>query len=130
MNLHSIAAANVSAINPQTLVTVKLSTGYSTDLDGSREPTYVYHNRIPAQIQALTYNELQMLDGLQIQGERRAIYLNGRLEGINRSRNTGGDLIVFPDGNVWPFGTVWKVVLVVEQWPNWVKVAVTLQNGV
>jgi len=127
MNLHKIATGVVSAVNPYILVTLQLNSGYSVNQDGTRTPTYIYQQKIPAQIQALTFDELRLLDGLNIQGIKRAIYLSGQLSGINRSRNLGGDLIAFPQGDIWPYGTLWLVILVVEQWPNWVKVAVTQQ---
>lgn len=128
MNLHSIASSNISSVNPTILVTVQVCTGYTTNPDGTRTPNYIYRQQIPAQIQALTYNEIRQLDALNIQGIRRAIYLNGQLFGLDRSRGIGGDLIVFPQGLSWPYGTEWLVVLVVEQWPHWTKCACTQQN--
>ncbi len=129
MNLHTIASGVIGSVNESIPVTVQINTGYTTDVDGTRTPTYVYHQDILAQIQALTYDELKVLDGLNIQGERRAIYLNGTLYGLSRTRNMGGDMITFPEGQRWPYGTIWLIILVSEQWDNWCKVAATLQNG-
>jgi len=75
------------------------------------------------QIQNLTYRDLQQLEGLNIQGVRHAVYINGRVDGIIRSQNKGGDLITFSDG------TTWLIAHVLEYWPTWCKVAATLQNG-
>lgn len=76
-----------------------------------------------AQVQSLTFRDLTQIEGLNLQGTRRAIYLSGRIDGIVRSRHKGGDLISLPDG------TEWLVAQVLEQWPDWCKVAVTLQDG-
>lgn len=130
MNLHSIAASNIAPVNPKLFVTLQINTGYTTSADGTRTPNYIYQSNILAQIQPLTFNEIRQVDGLNIQGEKRAFYLNGRVEGINRAQGTGGDLIVFPTGLRWPYGTTWLIVLVVESWPEWCKVVGTLQNQI
>ncbi len=85
---------------------------------------------VTAQVQALSWRDLQMIDGLTLQGERRAIYLFGAVDGVSRPTNQGGDLITFPDGSIW------LVALVLESWLNdagapvgWVKCACTLQNN-
>lgn len=126
MNLHNIVAGAVSAINPAMNATIQRSTGYTTAADGTRAPTYASPERVKAQVQALQYNDLTQLAGLNIQGEKRAMYLNGNWEGVARPDGRGGDLITLPDGSVW------LVVQVLENWASqdgWVKVAVTRQNG-
>jgi hypothetical protein len=129
MNLHGIAAPLIGVVNPFIPVTIKISTGYSTDSDGTRVPSYTFLYDVPAQIQALSFGDLRQLDGLELNGEKRKIYLNGQFDSVNRPRGTGGDLITFPDGNVWPYGTVWLVVQALEVWPDWVSLAVTMQNN-
>jgi len=129
VNLHGIVAPIVAAINPLVPVTVKVSTGYTTGDDGVRQPTYTFLYDVPAQVQALSYTDLQNLQGLVLNGERRKIYLNGQFDSVNRPRATGGDLITFPDGTKWPYGTVWLVAQVLEQWPDWCALACTLQNN-
>ncbi len=124
MNLHSIVSGAISAVLPPTNLTIQVSTGYTTNADGSRSPSYA-----PAQIksgfmQALQYNDIVQLDALNIQGERRKIYINGQVDGLVRVENKGGDLITDPNGNVW------LVVLVTEYWPDWCSVAVTLQDQI
>jgi hypothetical protein len=122
LNLHGIVSPAIGAINPQVLVTVKVSTGYVTNPDKSRTPTFNTILDVPAQIQALTYGDLQKLQGLTMNGERRAIYLNGRFDSLNRVSNQGGDLIIFPDR------TTWLVAMSLEFWPDWCKLAATLQS--
>ncbi len=80
---------------------------------------------VDAQVQALTYDDLRQIDGLNLNGTRRAIYLSGELDGVVRSKLKGGDLITLSDG---PNAGTWLVAHVLEQWEDWVKVAVTLQQ--
>jgi hypothetical protein len=77
---------------------------------------------VPAQIQSLTFRDLQQIDGLNLQGNRNGIYFYGQIDGIVRPDNKGGDLITFPDGSIW------LVAMVLEDWPDWCKVAATRQN--
>lgn len=124
MNLNAIAASALGTISPAQQVVYQRSTGYVTNDDGSRTPSYATALTLSAQIQPLTYNEIQHLDGLNIQGRRRAVYLNGHWDGLERDRVKGGDLVTFGDGRVW------LVVLVSESWPDWCRVVLTLQDGI
>ena len=124
MNLHSIVGPYVATVNDWTTVTISPSTGYTTNSDGTRVPTYGSPVTMQAQIQSLTYNDLLQLDGLNLNGERRAIYLNGNWDAVARPDQTGGDLITFLSG------AVWLVVQVLENWSDesgWVKLACTKQ---
>lgn len=131
MNLQGITASAVSAVNPMVTAQLRVSTGNVTNPDFTISPSYAPAVPVQAQVQSLTYRDLQQTEGLNLQGTKRAIYLQGDVEGIVRPTNRGGDLINMPDG------TVWLVVLVLEQWgqnantpaEQWCKVAVTLQNG-
>jgi len=79
-----------------------------------------------ADIQALSTKDLRQIDGLNLQGTLRAIYLNGAVAGLVRPTQQGGDIITFPDG------TVWLVNQVLEPWSltaGWCKAICTLQNG-
>lgn len=123
MNLHQIVSNAIGTVNPFIAVTVKLSSGSTTNSDGSRTATYNVTTNVSAQVQPLSYKEIQQVDGLNLQGTRKAFYLNGAVAGLVRVTGQGGDLIVLPDG------TVWLVVLVSEQWPDWCRVVGTLQDG-
>lgn len=127
MNLHGIVAPAIGIVNPFVSATVKRSAGYTILPDGNRVPAYT---EFPArvQVQALTYTDITRLDSQNIQGVRRAIYLNGAVMGIVRVDERGGDLIVFPAGTL-PEGNIWLAAHVLEAWPDWCKVAITLQNG-
>ncbi len=122
MNLHGIVSGAIGTVNP--LVTVQLlrSIGATTADDGTRIPKFAPPENVSAQIQALTFTDLQQLDGLNIQGERRAVYINGRADAVLRPSKKGGDLIITPDKRRW------LIVLPLEYWPDWCKFAITLQN--
>ena len=122
MNLHSVVSGVISAILPPSNLAVQISSGYVTNSDGSRSPSYAPAQIVSGFVQALQYNDIVQLDALSIQGERRKIYINGQVDGLVRVLNKGGDLITDPLGNVW------LVVLVLEYWPGWCSVAVTLQD--
>lgn len=123
MNLHGIVGPVIAAVNPPVWATLQRSNGYTTNGDSSRTPAYEAPITVQAQVQPLTYRDLQQVDGLNLNGTRRAIYLSGFLNGVVRVSQKGGDLVTLPDGSVW------LTALVLEQWPTWVKCAVTLQNG-
>lgn len=130
MNLHGIAGGYVSAVNPMMPCSVQISTGSTEDANYVPQPSYADPVTIMGQVQSLTFSDLRQLDGLNLQGTKRAIYLLGDVEGIVRKDNKGGDLITTPNGDVW------LVAMVLEAWlheagnpnePGWCKVAVTLQ---
>lgn len=124
MNLHGVAGPIVSAVNPTAPVSVQASIGKDTLPDGTAVPQYADAVWVPGQIQAMTFRDIQQVEGLNLNGTRRSIYLYGKVDGLVRPLNKGGDLITTSDG------AVWLVAMVLEQWPNWCKVAVTLQNQV
>ena len=121
MNIFGIVR-RLSAVVPRVNLTVQVSTGYTTNADGSRVPTYAAPQVVSGSVQALQFNDITQLDALNIQGERRKIYIKGQVDGLVRVENKGGDLITDPLGNVW------LVALVLEAWPDWCSVAVTLQD--
>ncbi len=66
------------------------------------------------------------MQGLNLNGEKRSIYVSGDWKGVARASQQGGDIITMPDG------TVWLVVQVLENWfstAGWAKVAAVLQNN-
>lgn len=126
MNLHNIASAHIAVVNPPVTATIRESQGYQTGDDGSRTPAYADPVEVQIQVQALQYNDLVQIDGLNIQGEARAMYINGNWQGTVRDDQSGGDLITLPDTSVW------LVARVLENWSDadgWVKVCAVRQNG-
>jgi len=122
MDLRGIANSVASSVNPNVSVSVQRSTGYTVAAGYKQVPSYAAAVVGPAQVQALDGNDLKQLDGLNIQGTMRAIYLRGALAGVIRPEGTGGDLVTIA-------GDVWLVVKVLESWPSWTKAAIVLQGA-
>lgn len=78
-----------------------------------------------AQVQPLSWRDLQMLDGMNLSGTRRKFYLRGTAEAVERVNKKGGDLIEIASG---VHAGVWLVAQVLEQFTGWVSVAATMQN--
>lgn len=81
---------------------------------------------VRGQVQPVGWRDLQQLDALNISGSRVAIYLYGQFDGVVRPRVKRGDLVVIATG---PSAGTYLVAMNLEQWPDWCKVACTLQNG-
>jgi len=124
VDLNRIAADLTQAVTPRLELTLQQSAGYTTNADGTRTPSYAAPVTGLGSVQALTYRDIQQIEGLNLQGTRRAIYLEGNWSGLVRAEKQGGDLITLPDG------TVWLVALVLEHWADWTKVVATLQTDV
>lgn len=122
MNLHSLVRGAISSVNPDTPVTVLISTGFTKDASFRQVPSYAPPVTMTAQVQALTSTDLRKLDAMNVQGSMRTIYLSGSLDGASRLKQTGGDLVTMPDG------TVYLTTMVLERWPDWCKVSCTLQT--
>ena len=120
MDLRGLANGVTAAVNPNKTVTVRRSTGYTIGAGRKQVPAYADPVTGPAQIQALDANDIKQLDGLNIQGTVRAIYLRGVLAGVVRPDGTGGDLVEIG-------AETWLVVKVLEGWPTWTKAAIVLQ---
>lgn len=120
MDLRTLSNSVSSQVNANTLVTVLRSTGFTVGAGRKQIPTYAAPVTGPAQIQALDAKDLKQLDGLNIQGTIKAIYLRGILAGVIRPDGVGGDLIQFG-------GKTWLVVKVLEGWSQWTKVAAVEQ---
>lgn len=122
MDLRGIANGVSSTVNPNKTVTVNRSTGFTIGAGRKQVPSYAKPVTGPAQIQALDANDIKQLDGLNIQGTVRAIYLRGVLAGVIRPDQTGGDTVEID-------GQTWLVVKVLEGWPTWTKAAIVLQGA-
>ena len=122
MNLHAIVSQAISVINPMILITLRRNAGYTTLQDGSRVPSFT-DSTGKAQVQALSSKDLAFVDSQGIQGNMRAIYLYGDWHGIVKTDNQGGDILFFNNKK-------WLVTQVMETWPDWCKVIVTLQDDI
>jgi hypothetical protein len=121
MDLRGIANGVITTVNPNETVTVLRSTGYTIGAGAKQVPAYAAPVIGPGQVQALDADDIKQLDGLNIQGVIRAIYLRGTLAGVIRPDGTGGDVV--KRGN-----ETWLVVRVLESWPDWTKAAIVRQG--
>lgn len=123
MDLRSVANSVSCVVNPNVTVQVQASTGYTIGAGLRQVPTYATAVTGPAQFQAVNSSDLKLMDGVNIQGVLRSVYLRGSLAAVVRPNGTGGDIIVDPSGETW------LVVKVVESWPTWTKAIIQLQGG-
>lgn len=127
MNLHRIVSGAVGAVNPRIYVSVQVSLGDSVNADFTTTPKFAPAVTVLAQVQPVTWRDIQQIEGLNLQGTRKSIYLNGQIDGLVRPTNQGGDIITFPDG------TVWLVAMILEAFnitAGWTKAAITQQNQI
>lgn len=123
LSLRPLANGLVSLVSPRIPVTVQKSTGSVMSADGTRRPSYQVFADVMARLDQLTPPELSQVEGLNLQGARQALYLDGKWRGLVRASNTGGDLVTLPDGSVW------LAVAVLEDRPTWTRSVIVLQNG-
>ena len=125
MNLHGIVANAISTVNPFVDATIQTSTGYTTNADGSRTPTYTTITA-KAQVQSLSSKELEQVGGLNQNNNLIAIYFYGSYDAVVRKDGKGGDIVTL-SGN-YNTGN-WLVIQNLEQWPDWCKLVLALQNN-
>ena len=123
MNLNNLVAGAIASVNPDVMLSIQVSTGTTQNAQFQLVPSYAAPVSVPGQVQPMTWKDIQQTDGLNLQGVKRAIYINGHVHGLIRAKNKGGDLITDPNGNVW------LVTTELEEWPNWCRVAVILQDN-
>ena len=127
MNLHAIAAPFAAIVNPPVSGVWRRNTGYTTLPSGTRVPRYDDAPDQSFQVQALSGPDLGLVEGLNIQGVERAVFMNGLPNAVDRKTGAGGDLLVFG-------GDTWLVAAVLESWgvgdEAWSRVAVVKQIDV
>ena len=126
MDLFGIATAAIQVVNPNVPATLTPLVGYTTDSSGHRAPTPSTPQSVMVQVQPLTMRDLRQVEGLNLNGTLRAIYIRGVANATVRVSGLGGELVTLTDG---PNAGTWLVNQVLEQWETWVKCCVTLQNG-
>lgn len=132
MDIRGIANSVSSQVNPNIPVTVSASNGYDINPDTlAQVPKYTVVGPAPAQVQALDNSELKQIEGLNIQGSIRGIYLRGILAGVIRPDSKGGDLVVIAASPYTPAALVgtWLVVKMLETWPLWSKAVIVYQGA-
>lgn len=124
MNLHGIVASAIGVVNPMVWVTIQVSAGNVTQADGTQVPVYRRAVRRLGQIQPMSNRDLRQMEGVNLQGSPQSLYIQGNVDGLVRVEGKGGDLVITEDGKTW------LVVQPLENWPDWCKVVVTLQNQI
>ena len=122
MDLRSLANRSASVVNPNQMVTILHSTGFTMGAGMKQVPTYAAPVEVLGQVQALDLADIKQLSGLNIQGTIKSVIVQGILAGVVRPDGKGGDLIKTADGKEW---LVFKIL---EGWPTWTKAAVVLQE--
>lgn len=128
MDLRTLANSVSNSINPNMVISVQASSGYTIGGGLKQVPTYAAAFDAFGQVQALDGTELKQLDNLNLQGVLRSIYIRGPLAGIIRPATKGGDLVTIADPAPLQFRGIWLVVKVFETWPLWTKCAICLQE--
>lgn len=124
MDLPTLTNGGTGIVNPRIPVSVQISTGYTIGEGGKQAPVYAAPVSGFGQLQALDGNDLRQLDGLDVQGVIKALYLVGNLSGVIRPEGKGGDLVTIA-------GYIWLVVKVLEGWTTgapWTKAAIVMQG--
>lgn len=130
MDLRTIANAVSNCVNPNIIVRLQTSAGSTLGAAGRQQPQYNPAITGPAQIQALDNVDLKKIEGMNISGSVRAIYMKGNLAGVIRPDSKGGDLITVPAAPGVPalFVGLWLTAKVLESWPLWTKVVIVKQT--
>jgi hypothetical protein len=124
-NVRALANKYIQVTNPNQKINWVQSNGYVTDDAGKRTPKTITLT-VDAQVQALSATDLKHIDGLNITGVMRSVYMYGNAAGVVRADQIGGDILVFPEV---PGGCNknWLINQVIETWSDWCHVIVTLQ---
>ena len=122
MNLHSMISGAIGAINPHQKAKIVVWGEQKTLPSGKVMPSATETVEATVQRQELSQKDLAHIAGLNVQGQLCAVYLNGQHSGIVRPDGKGGEQFTLADG------TVWKVIAVPEQWPDWSKVILCRQT--
>lgn len=127
INVRVAANAAIQVVNPDVLGVFYASTGFTINAQKKQVPSYAAGVNARMQVQAVSAGELRHLEGMNVQGVLRSIHMWGNTQGVVRVNQKGGDLVYVAEV---PGGAskVWKVVKVVETWPDWCHVIVNLQT--
>lgn len=126
VNVRGIVRQAVASINPDITATILQSDGYTTGSDYKQVPKYKTITGVTIQVQgSMNAQELAQVNNLNIQGVKQAVYIPGNWQGVVRADKKGGDVLQFADTD----GLVknWLIVHILESWPEFTKVIVTLQ---
>lgn len=121
MDLNGLANGVAEVVNPNIPVSIQASAGYSIGAGLKQVPAYATSVSGFAQVQELSSSELKQVEGLNIQGVMRKLYLRSPLNAVIRPDSKGGDLVTIA-------GQVWLVMKTLELWPTWCSALIVLQE--
>lgn len=121
INLHNIVRGAINSINPDQSVILKINKGSVHQPGGILEPEFEEIETI-AQVQPIKSSEIQFINNYVAGATYNNFYFNGSVNGINRRKLTGGDIIVYN-------GFEWYVDSQEEDWDTvgWSKVRAVQQ---
>ena len=123
MNLRAIANSLTRGINPNnTTAILAKNDGFIIAAGGIKTPKYI-ESTIEIQTQSIESKDLQHLNLTAQQGQYNFVYANGLISAQRRNLDKGEDLLKFKAYGEDTVST-WKVVKVMESYPDWVKVLV------
>lgn len=93
-NVRALANKYIQVTNKNQQINWVQSNGYITDDAGRRTPKTITLT-VEAQVQALSATDLKHVDGLNITGVMRSVYMYGNAAGVVRVDQIGGDILVF-----------------------------------
>lgn len=120
LNLHKIANSAIRRVNPNISAVLKKYAGETIGPGRKPAPSYLPDQNVTIQLQPISRGDMQHVDGLNIQGLAKVIYVNGNYFSVQREMEQGGDIFVIN-------GEQWLVVEPVELWPNWCRLIAVLQ---
>lgn len=128
MFLRGIVNNVTQTVNSNISVNLLRSSGYTIGAGARQVPSYSAPESLLAQVQALDSDDLKQIDGLNIQGTLRSIYIYGVMLGVVRPNQTGGDIVEITDMPGFVGTRKWLVTKVLESWPDWSKAVIVLQE--
>lgn len=120
MNLHGLVRGVIQTVNADIPVTILPSAGADEDSTGRTIPAYGDPITMRGQKQPVTGRDIYRFQQQNIQGVTCKMYVHGNVEGLFRQTGKGGDLLEFE-------GQTYLVASVMERWPDWCCVALTMQ---
>ncbi|CAK8737719.1 hypothetical protein SODG_005950 [Sodalis praecaptivus] len=121
MNLHKLASRAIGRVNPLIEARVRRASGWTASPGARQKPQYQPDQRVSIQFQPLSSDDLQHVDGLNLQGIVKSIYVDGNFYGAVRREQIGGDLFLVN-------GETWLVEQAIELWPDWCRLLVRRQD--
>ncbi|EFM4663029.1 TPA: hypothetical protein RXJ23_001248 [Escherichia coli] len=120
MNLRQMANNAITSINPNIPAILKKYAGETIGSGRKPIPSYLPDQHVTIQLQPISRGDMQHVDGLNIQGLAKVIYVNGNYFSVQRELEQGGDIFVIN-------GEQWLVVEPIELWPDWCRLIAVLQ---